>query len=81
MTTMELNTRRMDILDVLMQLDNDKFVKAEKYIHKLLHESKAKAYEMPSDLLNSLLDKAEENLKKRSYIEEQEMNNFIDSLQ
>lgn len=81
MTTMELKARQMDIMQALIQLDNEKLAKAEKYIHKLLNESKIQTFNMSSDLLNTLLDNAEENRKNGICIEEQEMNNFIDSLQ
>lgn len=77
---MELNSRKMDAVEALMQLDNDKFIQAEKCIRMLLSESKTQVYNMPADLLNSLLGNSEKRLSKGSYIEEQEMNNFIDSL-
>lgn len=32
MTTMELKARKMDLVEALMQLDNEKLAKAEKYI-------------------------------------------------
>lgn len=80
MTTMEIKARKMDAVEALMQLDNDTFVKAEKYIQKLLNQSQNKTYEMPENLLNILLDKAEENRKKGLTISEQDMNNYIDSL-
>ena len=48
MTTMELKARKMDLVEALMQLDNEKLAKAEKYIKKLLSDSPTKTYDMPS---------------------------------
>ena len=81
MTTMELKARKMDLVEALMQLDNDKLSKAEKYIKKLLSAPPVQTYDMPSELLNALLDRADENKKNGNYIEEQDMDNFIQSLQ
>ena len=81
MTTMELKARKMDLVEALMQLDNEKLAKAEKYIKKLLSASPTKTYDMPSELLNALLNRAENNKKSGNYIEEQEMSDFIKSLQ
>lgn len=41
---MELNSRKMDAVEALMQLDNDKFIQAEKCIRMLLSESKTQVY-------------------------------------
>ena len=71
----------MDLVEALMQLDNEKLAKAEKYIKKLLSDSSTKTYDMPSELLNALLNRAENNKKSGNYIEEQEMSDFIKSLQ
>ena len=71
----------MDLVEALMQLDNEKLAKAEKYIKKLLSDSPTKTYDMPSELLNALLNRAENNKKSGNYIEEQEMSDFIKSLQ
>lgn len=81
MTTMELKNRKMDLMKVLLQLDSEKFTRVEKYIRKLINEPKVERYEISANLLKSLLDQAEENKKKGNFIEEEEMNNFIDSLQ
>lgn len=81
MTTMELKARKMDLVEAVMLLDNEKLTKAEKYIKSLLFDSSARTYDMPSALLNILLDRAEMNKKNGNYIEEEEMNNFIQSLQ
>ena len=81
MTTMELKARKMDLVEALMQLDNEKLAKAEKYIKKLLSDSPTKTYDMPSELLNALLNRARKYKKSGNYIEEQEMSDFIKSLQ
>ena len=39
---MELKARKMDLVEALMQLDNEKLAKAEKYIKKLLSDSPTK---------------------------------------
>lgn len=82
MTTMELKARKMDLLELLLQLDNVQLTKAEKYIHKLVGQesSHIQTYNMSQDLLNALLEKAEENKKKGNYIEEEDMNNYINTL-
>lgn len=80
MTTMELKARKMDLVEAVMLLDNEKLAKAEKYILSLLAEPSSKSYDMPSSLLNALLDRADENRKNGSYINEKEMDEFIKSL-
>ncbi|WP_293711504.1 hypothetical protein [uncultured Parabacteroides sp.] len=77
---MELKARKMDLVEAVMLLDNEKLAKAERYIRSLLTESSDKTYEMPAHLLNALLDRADENRKNGSYIEDKEMDNFIKSL-
>ena len=79
MTSTEIKARKMDIMEALMSLDEEKLSKVEKYIRKLMGEQRT--YEMPSDLLDALLTKANEDLKNGKYIEEQEMELFINSLQ
>mgnify|MGYP000347023061 CR=1 FL=1 len=80
MTTMELKARKMDLMELLLQLDGQKLAQVEKYIQRLLSDADSPTYKMPAKLLNTLLDKAEANKKNGCYIEEEEMNQFIDSL-
>lgn len=78
MTAIEIKARKMDLLETLMSLDEKKLSKVEKYIHKLIQEPQS--YEMPEELLNALLNKANDNLKAGNCIEEEEMQDFIHSL-
>lgn len=79
MTTIEIKARKMDLLETLMSLDEKKLSKVEKYIHKLIQEPRC--YEMPQELLSALLNKASDNLNAGNYIEDNEMQDFIHSLQ
>lgn len=85
MTTFELNLRKADLFDIIKSMDEESFSKAEKLIKQLcLNKASAKSKPYPwaptSDEIRSIVAESEVNYRSGNYIEEDDMDNYLDSL-
>lgn len=85
MTTFELNLRKADLFDMIKSMDEESFSKAEKFIKQLCSNkaaTKSKPYPWAptSGEIRSIVAESEENYRSGKFIEENDMDNYLDSL-
>lgn len=80
MTTLELQAAKLELIERLLTLNDDQFVKVKKYVKNLVAKEPVKTYKMPADLLNDLILASEEDIANGRCVGEEEMNDYIDSL-
>lgn len=84
MTTMELNLRKENLYDLIKDMDEERLSKLENYIKRLCpsRPKKAAAYPWaPSEgELQSIVAESEAGYKKGLYLEEEEMDKFLNEM-
>ena len=84
MTTMELNLRKEQLYQLIYQMDENRVEKLERYIKQVLQTAPKYpanySWSPSKEELLSLVAEAELNYKKGNYINEEEMDAFIENL-
>lgn len=82
MTTMELNLRKTELFDMISSMDEENFSKAEKFIKRLCTAKHPKPYPWnpTGEELKSVVAESEINYRSGKFIEEDDMDNYLDSL-
>lgn len=85
MTTFELNLRKADLFDMIKSMDEESLSKAEKFIkqlcsNKAVAKSKPYPWAPTSSEIRSIVAESEVNYRSGKFIEEDDMDNYLDSL-
>lgn len=85
MTTFELNLRKADLFDMIKSMDEESFSKAEKLIkqlcsHKTTIKSKPYPWAPTIEEFKSVIAESEANYRSGKFIEEEDMDYYLDSL-
>lgn len=85
MTTMELNLRKQSLADLIFSANEEELTKLEKYAATLFQKKatpKCKPYPWAptADEIRSVVAESEVNYRSGKFIEEEDMDNYLDSL-
>lgn len=85
MTTMELNLRKQCFTEFILSMSEEEFTELENYAKTLQQRkvaSKSKPYPWAPTLdeMRSIVAESEENYRHGKFIEEEDMDNYLDSL-
>ena len=85
MTTMELNLRKQNFTEFILSMDEEEFTELEKYakalsLKKAASKSKPYPWAPTSDEFRAVVAESEENYRSGKFSEEDDMDNYLDSL-
>lgn len=82
MTTMELNLRKTDLFSMINSMDEEDVTMVEKFIKRLCTSKRAAPYPWnpTEEELRSVVAESEINYRSGKFIEEEDMDNYLDGL-
>lgn len=85
MTTMELNLRKQSFTEFILSMSEEEFTELENYAkalqqRKVASKSKPYPWAPTPDEMRSVVAESEENYRRGKFIEEEDMDNYLDSL-
>lgn len=79
MTTIELQAKRLNIINSLRELDKEGLSKLESLIQSLKEDTNKQTYKMPHELLIAFAERANEDFKNGNCITQEELEKEIET--